>query len=153
MLNRDLFNRVMKMLLAVTTVQVTEESTLDVYYLLLKNCDGTVLQNAIISLLKEKINMYGLPSPAEILKYYKAEELKTLDLNFITNQVRNDISTFGAAMQPPFNDRVKQAIDAQGGWVHICRSQFDETKFKEAILDGLYNREVTNANSQIESGR
>jgi len=95
--------------------QISADSTIDTYFLLLKDYNGKLYLNSIIELLKEEDLRFGPPSPSVIIKYIKKQSkdlnIKALD---IFEQIKRDIVLFGHRI-PPYKKEIMSIIDKVGG--------------------------------------
>jgi len=95
--------------------QQIKGSSLDTYFLLLKEYDDKNYLNAVMNLLKKENLTYGAPSPATIIKYIEKESKTQEKALEIFNRIKMDILLYGNK-QPNYKKEIRNAISNIGGW-------------------------------------
>jgi hypothetical protein len=141
-MNKEIFIRGIQLINSILSEQQQiKGSSIDTYYLILKDYNGEDYLNAILILLKNEDLRYGAPSPATIIKYIKKEnstEQKALE---IFSYLKRDILLFGPN-KPRYKKNIEKAIKELGGWDRLRLANEYEIKQFEKIFVESYEEEL-----------
>jgi len=127
--------------------QQIKGSSIDTYFLILKEYNGEDYIQAILELLKKEDLRYGAPSPATIIKYIEKLRKKDIKALEILDFIKRDIILYGSKM-PKYKKEIRNAIEAVGGWNKIRFA--NEYEFKQIEKDFIENFEDSNNQIRLE---
>lgn len=127
------FNKAFKPFLDYFPTENMSEEKLNIYCLALSNLTVEQLNNAFISMVRDRVYK-SFPQVAEIITYAMGTNEKHINSRIVIakEQLKRAIAKFGAYQSVQFEDLgIHAIIDSLGGWQKLC--QLSEEEFKKFL--------------------
>jgi len=139
-MNQETFIRGIQLLNSILSEnQQIKGSTIDTYFLILKDFNSQEYIDAIMDILKKEDLRYGAPSPAVIIKYINKHSKKEDKALEIFDYIKRDILLYGSKM-PKYKQNIIAAINEIGGWNKLRNATDYEIKELQSKFVDSFNQ-------------